>query len=245
MVKAQVSGSYIEPPTRAFVVSLGRKGIRKASRRYEGIRTAVVLLPVLIVVERTQDPGRIVGPPGVQIQRRGRPGLIIEQAVSAFGHIDILVANHARSSAQNLEQLTAGELDLSYAVNTRATLLLVKEFAAQHKEERPGRIILMTSGQHRGPMPAELPYVGSKGALHQLTTSLAAHLAPRNITVNTIDPGATDTGYADEQRQEVIALKPMGRWGEPDDAARLIAWLTGGDSCWVTGQVIVSSGGRP
>jgi len=50
MVKAQVSGSYIEPPTRAFVVSLGRKGIRKASRRYEGIRTAVVLLPVLIVV---------------------------------------------------------------------------------------------------------------------------------------------------------------------------------------------------
>jgi hypothetical protein len=59
-----------EPKTWAFVVPLGRKGIRRASRRYEGIRTAVV--PVLIVVvERTENAGRIVGPPGVQIQRRG------------------------------------------------------------------------------------------------------------------------------------------------------------------------------
>ncbi|WP_232660544.1 SDR family oxidoreductase [Pseudonocardia sp. TRM90224] len=172
------------------------------------------------------------------------PATVIDAAVAAFGHIDILVANHARSGIQTLEALTADEVDLTYAVNTRATLLLVKEFARQHDDERPGRVIMMTSGQHRGPMPAELPYIASKGALHQLTLSLAHHLAPRNITVNTVDPGATDTGYADEETtRAVIEHAPMGRWGHPDDAAKLISWLTGPDAGWVTGQVIVSNGG--
>ena len=70
----------------------------------------------------------------------------------------------------------------------------------------------MTSGQHRGPMPDELAYIASKGALHQVTASLAAHLAPRGITVNTVDPGATDTGYADAAaRAAVLAQEPMGR----------------------------------
>ena len=104
----------------------------------------------------------------------------------------------------------------------------------------------MTSGQHRGPMPGELPYIASKGALHQVTASLAAHLAPRGITVNAVDPGATDTGYADAAAHAaVLALEPMGRWGEPDDAARLIAWLASDASRWVTGQVLVSNGGGP
>jgi 3-oxoacyl-[acyl-carrier protein] reductase len=95
-------------------------------------------------------------------------------------------------------------------------------------------------------MPGELPYIASKGALHQVTASLAAHLAPRGITVNAVDPGATDTGYADEAtRAAVLALEPMGRWGEPDDAARLIAWLASDAARWVTGQVLVSNGGGP
>jgi 3-oxoacyl-[acyl-carrier protein] reductase len=105
---------------------------------------------------------------------------------------------------------------------------------------------MMTSGQHLSPMPGELPYIASKGAIHQLTASLAAHLAPRGITVNSINPGATDTGYADEKLiEEVLALEPQGRWGEPDDAARLIAWLCSDDARWITGQVINSTGGGP
>jgi 3-oxoacyl-[acyl-carrier protein] reductase len=172
------------------------------------------------------------------------PAHLVAAAESAFGRVDVLVANHARSSVATLEELTAAELDFSYAVNTRATLLLVKEFAARCPG--PGRVVLMTSGQHRGPMPGELPYIASKGALHQVTASLAAHLAPRGITVNAVDPGATDTGYADaEAHDAVLALEPMGRWGEPDDAARLIAWLASGESRWVTGQVLVSNGGGP
>jgi len=168
----------------------------------------------------------------------------VAAAQQAYGAVHVLVANHARSSAEDLEHLTATELDLSYAVNVRATLLLVQAWAVQDVPD--GRVVLLTSGQHRGPMPGELPYVASKGALQQVTASLAAHLAPRGTTVNVVDPGATETGWADDaMRRQVLAEQPSGRWGQPEDAARLIAWLVSDEGRWVTGQTITSSGGGP
>jgi 3-oxoacyl-[acyl-carrier protein] reductase len=174
------------------------------------------------------------------------PDEVMQAAVEAFGHVDILVANHAYSTMGALEDLTAAEIDRHLLVNVRATLLLVKAFAAQHDNRPGGRVIFMTSGQHLGPMPGELAYIASKGALHPLATSLAAHLAPRGITVNVVNPGATDTGYASKELYaEILALEPQGRWGEPDDAARLIAWLCSDEARWITGQVINSTGGGP
>ncbi len=165
--------------------------------------------------------------------------------VRSAGPIDVLVANHARSTPwMPLEQITAAEIDVAYAVNTRATLLLVQAYAAQHDGRPGGRVVLFTSGQGEGPMPDELPYAASKGALAQLTASLAAPLAKRGITVNTVNPGPTDTGWATpEQREEAQRMMPFGRWGEPDDAARLVAWLVSDEGRWVTGQVITSDGG--
>ncbi|PPK98142.1 3-oxoacyl-[acyl-carrier protein] reductase [Kineococcus xinjiangensis] len=173
------------------------------------------------------------------------PAALLTAARDAFGHVDALVANHARSSAQALEDLTAAELDLSHAVNTRATLLLVQAFAAQHDDDRPGgRVLLFTSGQYHGAMPGELPYIASKAALHGVTRSLAVHLAPRRITVNCVDPGPNDTGYADEElRAGLAAVHPGGRWSTPADTARLVAWLLGDEADWVTGQTIASDGG--
>lgn len=170
---------------------------------------------------------------------------VMDAAVEQLGHVDILVANHARSSGQSLATVTAAEIDLSMAVNVRATLLLAQRFAAQHDDARDGgRIVWFTSGQHQGPMPDELPYIASKAALHELTTSVAAGLAARGITVNCINPGPTDTGYADEATRRAIAERhPRKRWSAPDDAARLIAWLCSDEARWVTGQTIVSDGG--
>ncbi len=172
------------------------------------------------------------------------PAMVLERAALLFGGVDILVADHARSSHQGIEELTVEELDATLAVNVRATLLLVKEFVARHAGRPGGRIVLFTSGQYLGPMPDELPYVASKGALHQLTGSLAQALMPRGITVNTVNPGPVDTGYVDgASRREIAARFPQGRWGRPQDTARLVAWLVSDEATWVTGQVIASDGG--
>lgn len=173
------------------------------------------------------------------------PAQVIAQAQRRFGHVDILVANHAYSTMGALEDLTAEQIDTHMAVNVRGTLLLVKAFSAQHDDQRAGgRVVMMTSGQHLGAMSGELAYIASKGALHQLTLSLSAHLMPRGITVNTVNPGATDTGYATPNLDEAVkAASPQGRWGQPADAARLIGWLCTDEARWITGQVINSTGG--
>jgi 3-oxoacyl-[acyl-carrier protein] reductase len=172
------------------------------------------------------------------------PATLVDAARRAFGHVDILVANHARSGHGTLAQTSAGELDAFLHENVRATVLLVQAFAAQHDGRPGGRVVMMTSGQHLAPMPGEIAYAISKGAIQQATATLADALAERGISVNTVNPGPTDTGYATpDLRAEVEARMPRGRWGEPADAARLIGWLCSDEADWVTGQVIDSEGG--
>lgn len=170
--------------------------------------------------------------------------LLLSLAAERFGHVDILVVNHARSSQQALEALTADELDLSWAVNARASVLLVKAFAAQHDGRPGGRVVLFTSGQHRGPMSAELPYAISKGAIHQMTLSLADALADRHITVNAVNPGPTDTGWASPELIEAIRPAfPRGRWNTPDEVAGVVACLVGDAAAIITGDMIDAEGG--
>ncbi len=169
---------------------------------------------------------------------------VIRAASGSIGPLDILVANHARTANQSLLELTAEELDLSFAVNARATLLLIRHYVEQHTGGTGGRVVTFTSGQYHGAMPAELPYIASKAVIQQLTATLAVELAPHGITVNCINPGPNDTGYATgELRRRVEEAMPMGRWGRPADAARLVSWLCSDEADWITGQTIASDGG--
>lgn len=171
------------------------------------------------------------------------PCRVMTQAVQQLGHVDILVLNHTHDTLKTLEELTAGEIDRHLAVNVRAALLLIQEYEKQHSGGPGGRIIMLTSGQHLGPMP-HMAYVASKGAIHQLTSSLSDHFIQKGITINTVNPGPTKTYTPDEElKQAVLKKMPQGRWGEPDDAARLIGWLVTDDAMWITGQVINSEGG--
>jgi 3-oxoacyl-[acyl-carrier protein] reductase len=97
---------------------------------------------------------------------------IIAAAVQAFGHLDILVANHAHSTSAVLEDLTVDEIDRHLLVNVRATLLLIKGFVAQHDGRPGGRIVLITSGQQGSPMPSDAPtHLSHKGSAGKPTAS--------------------------------------------------------------------------
>jgi 3-oxoacyl-[acyl-carrier protein] reductase len=172
------------------------------------------------------------------------PDRLVAATVARFGRIDIVVANHARSSSQSFEEVTARELDKCWAINARASLLLARSLYERRPRGPGGRLVLFTSGQHIGPMAGEIAYAVSKGAIHQMTASLADALVDRGVTVNCINPGPTDTGYAKGRAHETIArMFPAGRWGSPEDVANLVAWLVCDEAAWITGQVIVSEGG--
>lgn len=173
------------------------------------------------------------------------PAAVVAAARDAFGHVDILVCNHASSDADGtLADVDAAMLDHHWAVNTRASLLLAQAFASQPDGRPGGRVVFMTSGQDLGPMPGEVAYAAAKGALSAITATVADELADRGITVNTVNPGPTDTGYLDAETVAATSrIFPAGRWGRPDDAARLVAWLVTDDAAWITGQVINSEGG--
>jgi len=171
------------------------------------------------------------------------PERVVAAATDAIGPLDVLVVNHARSGHGSLDELMAETVDAFLHENVRASLLLVREFAAHHDDSREGgRVVLFTSGQHLAPMSGEIPYAVSKGALQQATLTLADELADRGITVNAVNPGPTDTGWGIGDRDPAQRM-PFGRWGEPDDAARLVAWLCSDDARWITGQTIDSEGG--
>jgi len=177
------------------------------------------------------------------------PGALLAAAGERYGMVDTLVVNHARSSTYDLQKLTAAELDLCWAVNVRATLLLVQAFAEQYdaaagKERGGGRVVLFTSGQHLAPMSQEIPYAATKGALQQLTLTLSDSLVDRGITVNCVNPGPTDTGWAGaELAAQVGRALPRGTWNTPDEAAAAVRLLLGDDAATITGNTVDAESG--
>jgi 3-oxoacyl-[acyl-carrier protein] reductase len=172
------------------------------------------------------------------------PTQLIAKARQRFGHIDILVNNATHDENADLEAMDGDCLDRHYAVNLRGTLLICREFARLHDGRSGGRIINISSGQSLVPMPGNLPYAATKGAIEAATLALSAALAPKKITVNAIDPGATDTGWMGTDLRDTLAEStPLGRVGLPEDAARLVRFLASDDAQWITGQIIRSRGG--
>ena len=174
------------------------------------------------------------------------PAWLLDAAEERLGPLSILVNNAAYSTTDGYERLDAATIDAHYAVNMRGAMLLAAAFARRFApgEGRFGRIINLTSGQGLGPMPEELAYGATKGAIEAFTRSLAPAVAAKGIAVNAVNPGPTDSGWISAELREILLPKfPMGRLGTPADAARLVAWLAGPEAGWVTGQVINSEGG--
>ena len=198
-------------------------------------------------------PAQLIDVPA-DLAAPGEPTRVVEQAAAAAGHLDALVCNQAMSSPDGpLSEMTEAVLDAHWAVDARASILLAQAFAAQEVFAAPvppgpgrrrGAIVFLTSGQGLGPLPGEIAYAAAKAAIAGVTPTISEELIDAGITVNTVNPGPVDTGYVTEEiRQATAAMFPQGRWGEPDDAARLITWLLTDEARWITGQVISSEGG--
>lgn len=172
------------------------------------------------------------------------PRLLLDAVEERLGPLHILVNNAAHSMRAGYETLDAETLDLHYAVNVRAPALLSAEFARRFAAGAGGRIINLVTGSSLGAMSCEIPYATTKGAMETFTRTLAPAVAEKGITVNAVDPGPTDTGWmAPQLRDDIRSRFPLGRIGQPEDAARLVAFLVSDEAEWITGQIIHSEGG--
>jgi 3-oxoacyl-[acyl-carrier protein] reductase len=170
---------------------------------------------------------------------------LYKETVTAFGGLDIVVNNAGITTVGPTAFFDEEALDRALAVNVKGTFLSLKH-AANHVRDG-GRIINISTGYTRAPNPYVGVYVGTKAAVEQFGFSLAKELGARQITVNSVLPGLTDTdGVAAEVRAQAdtyIGQTPLGRFGTPDDIAGVVAFLAGEDGRWVTGQAIAATGG--
>jgi 3-oxoacyl-[acyl-carrier protein] reductase len=174
------------------------------------------------------------------------PARLVEAAAAA-GDLRGLVMSHCESVDSSVLDTTVASWDQHFAVNARASWLLIKAFAEQLPSdpttEVRGRIVALTSDH----ATHNLPYGASKGALDRIVIAAAAELGGRGIRANVINPGPIDTGWmTPEIRASGVAQTPAGRLGTPADTANLIRFLMSEAGGWITGQLLYSNGGfRP
>lgn len=169
------------------------------------------------------------------------PVRIFDQAEQRLGGVTALVMCHCESVTSTLLDTTVESFDRHFAVNARATWLLIREHGRRFRgSPGTGRIISLTSDHTVG----NLPYGASKGALDRITLAAAHELAHLGITANVINPGPVDTGWmSDEIRASGTRQTPLGRLGTPQDTGHLVDFLCSRQGGWINGQLLMSNGG--
>jgi 3-oxoacyl-[acyl-carrier protein] reductase len=169
------------------------------------------------------------------------PAQIFDEAERRLGGVTALVMCHCESVDSGLLDTTVESFDRHFAVNARATWLLIREYGLRFSgTPGTGRIIALTSDHTVG----NLPYGASKGALDRITLAATHELAHLGVTANVINPGPIDTGWmSDEIRASGLRATPLGRLGTPQDTAQLVDFLCSPQGQWINGQLLKSNGG--
>lgn len=171
---------------------------------------------------------------------------LFDEAIARFGKLDILVNNAGINLYKVIAEVTEEEFDKIFAVNVKGTF-----FACQQATQRlaeGGRIINFSSTTTTLMLPTYGAYVATKGAVEQITRVLAKELGSRGITANVISPGPTDTELftadkSEEQINRFAQMAALGRLGQVDDIADVVAFLASEEARWITGQNIRVNGG--
>jgi NAD(P)-dependent dehydrogenase (short-subunit alcohol dehydrogenase family) len=177
------------------------------------------------------------------------PGQLAAAAQAALGPVDVLVNNAAAARRAPTVELDAATVDLQYAVNVRAPLLLITALLPGMIERRRGSIVNLSSVSGVVGTPNRTAYAATKGAIDAATRSLAVELGPSGIRVNSVAPGAVDTDLWARNRavpgviEQVEAQTPLRRWATPEDIADVVVFLASDAARFVTGETICADGG--
>lgn len=169
------------------------------------------------------------------------PKKIFETVEHELGTVTSLIINHCHCVKSDILSTTVESFDLHFAINTRSTWLLIREYVNRfNSEPGTGRIIAITSDHTAG----NLPYGASKGAMDRIVLASAREFKKLGITANVIDPGGTDTGWmSDEIKTEVQESTLLNRIGLPSDCANLVSFLCSKEGGWINSQTLYSDGG--
>jgi len=166
---------------------------------------------------------------------------------ASLGPVDILVNNAAHyEDPDTIFTVSAQSLERAFAVNTRASVLLITEFVRRQQQRncRWGRIINLSTDAAQV-FAGQITYGASKAAMEAFTRSIAIEIGHLGITVNTVAPGPVQTGYiSSEFEEKELTSIPLQRIGQPAEIADVIVFLASEQARWLTGQVIKVSGGH-
>jgi NAD(P)-dependent dehydrogenase (short-subunit alcohol dehydrogenase family) len=177
----------------------------------------------------------------------------LETVIERHGRLDVLVSNAGAQLWKRFDETEDEEIDTIFNTNLAATTRFIKQ-ALPYLEKSKGNIVIIssTAARHTASPSLKLSvYSASKAGLNQLTRALAPELGPLGVRINAVAPGLTRGEYADGgvERNDVAteewvrSMTPLGRMGEPDDIAKVIAFMASDMAGWVTGQVLDASGG--